>query len=98
MISLNHMNDLTHILIKPHITEKASSLSEKSTYVFVVDPKATKALVSKAFAEKYKITPVRVSTVTIPAKNVFVRGKRGKKSGYKKAYVTLKEGTKIENL
>lgn len=92
------MNDLTHILIKPHITEKASMSSEKSTYVFVVDPKATKANITKAFAEKYKITPVRVSTVTIPAKNVFVRGKRGKKSGYKKAYVTLKEGTKIENL
>jgi large subunit ribosomal protein L23 len=92
------MNDLTHILIKPHITEKASMSAEKSTYVFVVDPKATKSLVAKAFAEKYKITPIRVSTVTIPAKNVFVRGKRGKKSGYKKAYVTLKEGTKIENL
>jgi large subunit ribosomal protein L23 len=72
--------------------------AEKSTYVFVVDPKATKGMVAKAFTEKYKITPVRVSTVTIHAKNVFVRGKRGKKSGYKKAYVTLKEGTKIENL
>ncbi|MEQ1561434.1 MAG: 50S ribosomal protein L23 [Nitrospira sp.] len=90
--------DLAHILIRPHITEKATFASESSVYTFEIDPKATKTLVAKAFAEKYKTTPVKVTTVTIPAKNVFVRGKIGKKSGYKKAYVYLKKGEKIENL
>lgn len=90
--------DLTHILIKPHITEKASFSAEKSVYVFVTHPKASKGEVEKAFIEKYKINPLKVSTVTIPSKNVIVRGKRGVKSGYKKAYIYLKEGTKIENL
>ena len=85
-------------LIRPHITEKATMRAESSVYVFNVLPESTKETVAKAFIEKYKITPVKVNMVTIPAKNVFVRGKRGKKSGYKKAYIYLKKGTKIENL
>ena len=85
-------------LIRPHITEKATMSAESSIYVFKIDPSSTKSQVEKAFVEKYKINPVKISTVTIPAKSVVVRGKRGKKSGYKKAYVYLKKGTKIENL
>ncbi len=72
------MKNLSNILIRPHITEKATVSAEKS------------------FKEKYKLSPVKIKTVTIPAKNVFVRGKKGKKSGYKKAYIYLKKGEKIE--
>ena len=90
--------NFTDILIRPHITEKATMSAESSVYVFNVLPESTKDNVEKAFIEKYKITPVKVNMVTIPAKNVFVRGKRGKKSGYKKPYIYLKKGTKIENL
>ena len=89
-------NDLNSILIKPHVTEKATKTSESSVYVFKVDSRATKTLVNKAFSDKYKINPIKVSIVTIPAKNVFVRGKRGKKSGYKKAYIYLGKGDKLE--
>ena len=84
-------------LIRPHITEKATMKSESSVYVFQIDPKSTKNAVKKAFVEKYKINPIKVTTVTIPAKNVIVRGKRGKKSGYKKAYVYLVKGQKLES-
>ncbi len=90
------MKNTSNILIRPHITEKATISSEKSVYVFKIDPKSNKAEVEKAFKEKYKISPVKIKTVTIPAKNVFVRGKYGKKSGYKKAYIYLKKGEKIE--
>ena len=90
--------DLSEILIRPRITEKATMSAESSVYVFEIDSKSKKAEVDRAFVEKYKITPIKINTVTIPAKNVFVRGKRGKKSGYKKAYVYLKKGEKIENL
>jgi len=92
------MQDLTHILIRPHVTEKASLSAEKSVYVFEVDPRTTKGAVEKAFIDKYKITPLKVRSVTIPSKNVFVRGKVGKKAGYKKAYIYLKKGTKLETL
>lgn len=90
--------DLNSILVKPRITEKATVKAESSVYTFEISPKATKSSVQKAFVEKYKVSPIKISTVTIPAKNVFVRGKRGKKSGYKKAYIYLKKGEKIETL
>ncbi|KND48744.1 MAG: ribosomal protein L23 [Parcubacteria bacterium C7867-003] len=90
--------DLNNVILRPHITEKATLTSEKSVYVFEVEALATKKLIKKSFEGKYKISPVKIATVTIPAKNVFVRGNRGKKSGYKKAYIYLKPGTKIENL
>jgi large subunit ribosomal protein L23 len=88
--------NLALILKHPHITEKATMSAESSVYVFKIDKKANKNLVEKAFKEKYKINPVKVRVVNIPAKNVFVRGKRGIKSGYKKAYVYMKKGEKIE--
>lgn len=90
--------DLNSVLIKPHVTEKASRTSESSVYVFEINPQSSALVVAKAFEEKYKIAPLKVNTVTIHAKNVFVRGKRGKKAGYKKAYIYLKKGEKIENL
>lgn len=90
--------DLNHILIKPRVTEKASLKSEFSVYTFEIDASASKTLVKKAFEARYKVTPVKVSTVTIHPKKVFVRGKVGSKSGYKKAYVYLKKGTKLETL
>lgn len=87
---------LSHVILRPHITEKATQTSEKNVYVFQIAPKATKKDVAHAVTEFYKVTPVKVSTVTIPATNTFVRGKRGVSSGYKKAYVYLKKGDKIE--
>ena len=92
------MKNLSDILIRPRVTEKATMKSESSVYVFEITPKSTKGEVEVAVKEKYKVNPVMVRTVTIPSKNVFVRGKRGKKARYKKAYVYLKKGEKIENL
>lgn len=88
--------DLTQVLIKPHITEKATVSSENSVYVFKIDPRASKKAVEKAFALNYKVTPVKVRTVTIPSRKVIIRGKRGVQSGYKKAYIYVKKGEKVE--
>jgi large subunit ribosomal protein L23 len=88
--------DLASILIRPRITEKATFLAESSVYSFEVPQKSTKSEIEKAFVEKYKTQPTKVTTVRIPAKKVFVRGRAGVKSGYKKAYVYLKKGEKIE--
>jgi large subunit ribosomal protein L23 len=88
--------DISSILIRPRITEKATMASESSVYVFEVAPKANKDQIEKAFVEKYKVVPTKVTTVTVAAKNVIVRGKRGVKSGFKKAYIYLKKGEKVE--
>ncbi|MEK7635264.1 MAG: 50S ribosomal protein L23 [Patescibacteria group bacterium] len=83
-------------LLRPRITEKASFVAEKGVYTFEVAVDATKKQVAEAVKVFYKVTPVKVNMVKNPAKQVFVRGKKGTKAGVKKAYVYLKEGDKIE--
>ncbi len=88
--------DLSDILLRPRITEKATVLSEHAVYTFDIPKAATKDIVAKAFVKKYAVTPVKVATINTVGKRVFVRGKRGMQAASRKAYVYLKKGTKIE--
>lgn len=88
--------ELLNVLVRPHITEKAALLAEKGTYVFEVAKDTNKIEIAKAVKAIYNVTPVRVNIVNLPNTNVFVRGKKGVKSGVRKALITLKEGDKIE--
>lgn len=89
-------NSFSEILIRPRITEKATEKSEQGVYTFDVSPRATKSSISFAVEQLYKVKPTKVAIVTIRAKKILARGKRGKTSGGKKAYVYLKKGDKIE--
>ena len=93
-----NLNLKSHNALKgPRVTEKAAIFADKSnTYVFEVSKSATKSSIAGSVKDMYKVTPVRVRIVNIPAKKVFVRGKRGQKNAIKKAYVELKKGDKIE--
>lgn len=88
------MNDL--IIKKPRITEKSGLQSENGVYTFEVTSLANKKNIAKAVKEIYKVTPVKVNIINLPAKKVFARGKNGTKTGVKKAVVYLKKGDKIE--
>lgn len=81
------------IIQEPIITEKATYLNSLSKYVFKVYPEANKIMIKNAVEKLYK--DVKVKDVRI----INVRGKKrrlgrydGRKSGYKKAIVTLKKG------
>ena len=84
------------ILLRPRITEKASMVLEKNVHAFEIASDATKKQVAEAIKVFYKVTPIRVNIVKNPTKEVFIRGKKGKKAGVKKAYVYLKTGDKLE--
>jgi len=84
------------VLREPRITEKASMLLERGVYVFDVAPSTTKSEIRKVIKSTYKITPVKIAIVQVPSKKVFIRGKKGVKTGGKKAYIYLKKGDKIE--
>jgi large subunit ribosomal protein L23 len=84
------------IILKPRITEKASFVMESNVYTFEVAPNATKKNIFEAIKIFYKITPLKINIVKNPTKEVFIRGKMGKKAGVKKAYVYLKKGDKLE--
>lgn len=89
--------NLSSVLVRPHITEKAVSRSGKSVYTFVVHPLATKFNVRDAVKEVFGVTPVRVNIVKQSPRQYQSRakGRTVKESGLKKAYVYLKEGDSI---
>lgn len=85
------------VILRPRITEKSGIANEASNiYTFEVAKNATKGTVAQAIKAMYKVTPVKVRTISLPSKSVFVRGKWGTKSAVKKALVYLKKGDKIE--
>jgi large subunit ribosomal protein L23 len=88
--------NLTSIIQRPHITEKASTISESNVYAFEVSDAANKKTIAYAVKELYNVTPIKVAIVRIPGKKKFIRGKWGVKGGGKKAYVYLKKGETIE--
>jgi large subunit ribosomal protein L23 len=91
--------DLSRVIVRPRITEKAAIVSEKGVYVFDIVSDATKATVKEAIEAIYKVSPRKVRITKVPNKFVRIRGERGKrgvKSGGKKAYVYLKKGDSIE--
>lgn len=95
-MTINLKAKYASIILRPRITEKASMMVEKNVYVFEISPKASKKDVSETIFTYYKVNPIKVRTVKNPAKNILVRGKKGIKSGVKKAYVYLKKGDKLE--
>lgn len=88
--------DISNVIVRPRITEKAAYESSHNAYAFEIASWATKGEVKKAVAQIYKVTPVKITVSYLPSKNVVVRGKKGVKSGVKKAHVFLKKGDKIE--
>jgi len=82
----------------PHITEKATDLTEKNQYVFRVFANTNKIEIKKAVESLYGVNVMRVRIINIPSKKRRVGRTIGKKPGYKKAIVKIAEGQKIEVL
>jgi ribosomal protein L23 len=77
-------------------TEKAMiAQTRMNVYVFNVVETATKKSVAACLKDQYKVTPLKIRMARTPRKLVFIRGKKGTKSGIKKAYVYLKKGDTI---
>lgn len=90
--------DYTQILLKPVVSEKANAAKEGANNVlFLVHPKANKVEVKSAVERAFQ---VKVEAVNIVRKRATARRRFGKvlgrEPGYKKAYVKLAAGDKIE--
>jgi large subunit ribosomal protein L23 len=96
-VSLPTDRDLSSVLVKPRITEKAVGQSERNVYTFVVRRDATKHQVKDAVRALYNVTPVKVNIVNKAPKREFSRakGRMVSSKGMKKAYVYLKKGDTI---
>lgn len=85
------------IIIAPVITEKSSAVSQDGkTYVFKVCKTANKYQIKDAIESAFGVKVKKITTANTKAKNKRVGRYTGKTKTYKKAYVTLVDGDKIE--
>ncbi len=86
------------IIRKPLMTEKAAMAStgeDNRNFVYQVDIKATKLEIKQAVEKIFNVEVESVNTVLVRGKLKRVGKVFGKRSNWKKAYVTLKEGHTI---
>jgi large subunit ribosomal protein L23 len=85
------------IIQAPLISEKGSLLTEASNQVlFKVRPDANKIEVKKAVETLFKVKVEKVRVARYLGKIRRVGRSMGRRSDWKKAYVTLREGDKID--
>lgn len=77
------------ILRYPLATEKASNPFLKNTYTFIVDPKANKQKIKKAFEYVFSVKVLSVNTLIMPKKSRRRRQFEGYLPTYKKAILKL---------
>lgn len=94
------MTSVYDVLRRPIITEKSNYQSGMlNQFVFEVDRKATKAQIKEAVEILFDVTVERVNVINVPAKRTRrARSRRlmVRRSGFKKAIVTLPVGEKID--
>lgn len=87
---------LYDIIRSPIITEKATFISQFRQFTFHVPIDSTKKLVREAVEAVFKVKVLAVNTLRQKGKTKVFRGRRGMRSDYKKAIVTLAEGQTID--
>lgn len=89
-----------YLALKPRMSEKTYASSQATnTYVFNVSKTANKLQISAAVAEQFKVTVIKVRTAVYKGKRArsirlgkYRKNVLGRRSDFKKAFVTLKEG------
>ncbi|MBL0318392.1 MAG: 50S ribosomal protein L23 [Alphaproteobacteria bacterium] len=84
------------IIRSPIITEKSTALSELNKFAFKVSPDATKTGVKNAIQTLFKVEVQSVNILNVKGKVKLFRGRKGKRSDYKKAIVTLTKGQTLD--
>ncbi len=92
-----HEERLLKILRAAHVSEKASAAMEKkNTIVLKVAKNATKSEIKSAVQKLFEVQVEAVNTLLVQGK-VKRHGKHtGRRSDWKKAYVTLQEGQNLD--
>ena len=90
--------NVSSVIVKPRITEKAAVLSDKNVYTFEIKKGANKYDVRDAIKTLYNVTPIRINIVNKQPRHSMsrARGRDVMENGLRKAYVYLKKGDRIE--
>jgi len=89
--------DAYSVLAAPLITEKATLVNETGNQVvFRVRPDANKITIKNAVETLFKVKVTQVRTIQYLGKERRVGKSRGRRPAWKKAYVTLAAGHRID--
>ena len=89
--------NIYQVIKRPLVTEKTTlDKDAKNIIAFEIDNDANKIEVKQAVEALFKVEVVEVNTVNMAGKTKRVGKNIGKRSNWKKAYVTLKEGSKVD--
>ncbi|HLG42778.1 MAG TPA: 50S ribosomal protein L23 [Planctomycetota bacterium] len=92
------MSEPWTVLKSPQLSEKVQRLQKLDTYVFVVELKANKTEVKNAVEKVYgvKVASVRTAVFKGKAKRDKNMVTHGRRKDWKKAYVRLKSGHRLD--
>ncbi len=79
-------------------TEKSLGLQEDGVVVISTSPRMTKNGLKEVLREYFGFIPLKVNSMRMKGKVKKFKGIAGKRDDYKKFYVTLPEGAKIESV
>ena len=85
------------VIKKPLVTEKTATEKDAHNIVaFVVNKDANKIEIKQSVEKLFKVEVTAVKTINVAGKVKRAGKNLGKRSNWKKAYVTLKEGSTID--
>jgi large subunit ribosomal protein L23 len=87
---------LMKVLLSPVISEKASMAEVNSQYAFRVVPDATKREIGRAVELMFDVKVDRVQVLNVKGKTKRFGRRIGKRPDWRKAYVRLQSGHKID--
>ena len=90
---------LMTVLLSPVVSEKSTRVADQSRqFVFKVRADATKPEIKKAVELMFKVEVEKVQALNVRGKRKTFGRMRGRRPGWRKAYVTLKPGNDIDFL
>lgn len=85
------------IIRKPIVTEKSNDLKDENNQIVLeVAPEANKPEIKKAVERLFKVTVLSVRTQNRQGKRKRLGRSVGRRKNWKKAIVSLKEGSRVE--
>jgi large subunit ribosomal protein L23 len=88
---------ILQVLLAPHISEKSTLVADANRqHVFKVLPNASKTEIKQAVEQLFEVKVAQVRVVNVKGKTKRFGQRDGKRSDWRKAYVTLAEGQDID--
>ena len=94
--SLEALAKAHEVLLGPLVTEKTAMLSDKNILVLRVATGANRVAIRNAINALYNVVPTKVNVMNVRGKRKRFGKTMGKRSDWKKAIITLPEGSHID--